>query len=233
VGNSRIFRKTVELGKKFADTRENILLLGESGTGKELFARAIHNRSRFYGPFVAVNCAALPRNLIESELFGYEEGGFTGARRKGRLGKIELAQGGTLFLDEIGEMPYEVQAVLLGVIEDKMVIRVGGSSYRRVNCRIVAATNRDPRSAMTEAQFLDDLYFRLSTFSLSLPPQRPASGLPSRFGATASGGTQAETGPSGPGNRSLAGLVLPQGPNPSKTPDPLRKLPRSRGAGSL
>jgi DNA-binding NtrC family response regulator len=172
VGNSRVFRKTVELGKKFADTRENILLLGESGTGKELFARAIHNRSRFYGPFVAVNCAALPRSLIESELFGYEEGSFTGARRKGALGKIELAQGGTLFLDEIGEMPYEVQAVLLRVIEDKMVMRVGGSSYRRVNCRIVAATNRDPQKAAAGSQFRDDLYFRLSTFSLRLPPLR-------------------------------------------------------------
>jgi transcriptional regulator with PAS, ATPase and Fis domain len=176
VGQSRVFRKAVELGKKFADTGENVLILGESGTGKELFARAIHNRSRFYGPFVAVNCAALPRSLIESELFGYVEGSFTGARRKGNPGKIELAQGGTLFLDEIGDMPAEVQAVLLRVIEDKLVMRVGGDSYRRVNCRIVAATNKDPQRFMAEGLFRDDLYFRLSTFSLPLPPLREREG---------------------------------------------------------
>lgn len=172
IGESKEFKKAVALGRRFANSPENILLIGESGTGKELFAQAIHNKHRPNGPFVAVNCAALPRELIESELFGYEGGSFTGAERGGRPGKIELAHGGTLFLDEIGDMPLELQAVLLRVLEDKQVMRVGGRRYKRVDFRVVAATNKDLYQMIKEKLFREDLYFRLSVLSINLPPLR-------------------------------------------------------------
>ncbi|WP_094606921.1 Acetoin dehydrogenase operon transcriptional activator AcoR [Sporomusa silvacetica DSM 10669] len=172
IGESKEFKKAVALGKRFASSPENILLIGESGTGKELFAQAIHNKHRPNGPFVAVNCAALPRELIESELFGYEGGSFTGAERGGRPGKIELAHGGTLFLDEIGDMPLELQAVLLRVLEDKQVMRVGGRRYKRVDFRVVAATNKDLYQMIREKLFREDLYFRLSVLSINLPSLR-------------------------------------------------------------
>jgi len=172
IGESKDFKKAVMLGKRFATSPENILIIGESGTGKELFAQAIHNKHRPNGPFVAVNCAALPRELIESELFGYEGGSFTGAERGGRPGKIELAHGGTLFLDEIGDMPLELQAVLLRVLEDKQVMRVGGRRYKRVDFRVIAATNKDLYQMLKEKLFREDLYFRLSVLSINLPSLR-------------------------------------------------------------
>lgn len=172
VGESKEFKSIVALGKRFARSPENILITGESGTGKELFAQAIHNEHRPKGPFIAVNCAAMPRNLIESELFGYEGGSFTGADRKGRPGKIEMANGGTLFLDEIGDMPVELQAVLLRVLEDKQVMRIGGSRYKKVDFRVVAATNKNLQAMVKAKLFREDLFFRLSVLSLKLPALR-------------------------------------------------------------
>jgi transcriptional regulator with PAS, ATPase and Fis domain len=172
IGESKQIRGTIALARRFANSPEGILLSGESGTGKELFAQAIHNNCRTQGPFMAVNCAAMPRNLIESELFGYEGGSFTGAERGGRPGKIELAHGGTLFLDEIGDMPYELQAVLLRVLEDKQVMRVGGRRYKKVDFRVIAATNRNLREMVKENLFREDLFFRLSVLTICLPPLR-------------------------------------------------------------
>lgn len=172
IGESKELKKVVTLAERFAKTHENILLIGESGTGKEVFAQAIHNVYRPDGPFVAVNCAALPRELIESELFGYEGGSFTGAERNGRVGKIEFANGGTLFLDEIGDMPLDIQAVLLRTIEDKQVMRIGGNRYKKVEFRLIAATNKDLYSLAREHQFREDLFFRLSVLNLTIPPLR-------------------------------------------------------------
>jgi transcriptional regulator with PAS, ATPase and Fis domain len=171
-GGSDKLERAKQTARKFATSFENILLVGESGTGKELFAQAIHNEYRPNGPFIAINCAAMPRNLIESELFGYEGGSFTGAERHGRPGKIELANGGTLFLDEIGDMPFELQAVLLRVLEDKQVMRIGGRRYQSVDFRMVAATNKDLRKMVEENQFREDLYYRLSVLKIPLPPLR-------------------------------------------------------------
>ncbi|MEW6752190.1 MAG: sigma 54-interacting transcriptional regulator, partial [Candidatus Latescibacterota bacterium] len=137
----------------------------------------IHNASAFSeGPFLAVNCAAIPQDLIESELFGYVEGAFTGASRKGRLGKFELASGGTLFLDEIGDIPPEVQVKLLRVLQEKAVVRVGGDRTIPINCRLVAATNRDLHQAVTEHRFRRDLLYRLNVISLEVPPLRERAG---------------------------------------------------------
>ncbi len=172
IGESQEFRNAIARGHRFANSLENILLYGESGTGKELFAHSIHNNHRPSGPFIAVNCAAVPRNLIESELFGYEGGSFTGAERNGRPGKIELANGGTLFLDEIGDMPLEVQAVLLRVLEDKQVMRIGGQRYNKVDFRLVAATNKNLHKLVEENLFREDLYYRLSVLSIDIPPLR-------------------------------------------------------------
>lgn len=172
IGNAEATRRSKLMCQRFATSLENILLVGESGTGKELFAQSIHNFSRPNGPFIAINCAAMPRNLIESELFGYEGGSFTGSERGGRPGKIELASGGTLFLDEIGDMPFEIQAVLLRVLEDKKVMRVGGKRYQPVNFRLIAATNKDLYKMVEEKTFREDLYFRLSVLKLRIPPLR-------------------------------------------------------------
>lgn len=139
------------------------MIVGEAGTGKEVFAQAIHNASAFSdGPFLAVNCAALPRDLIESELFGYVEGAFTGASRKGRLGKFELLSGGSLLLDEIGEIPPEVQVKLLRVLQEKAIVRVGGDRTIPVDCRVIAATNRNLHQAVAEGGFRQDLLYRLA-----------------------------------------------------------------------
>ncbi len=170
------FKKTIALAQRFAASAENIMLTGESGTGKELFAQAIHNIHRPEGPFMAVNCAAMPRELIGSELFGYEGGSFTGAERSGKAGKIELAHGGTLFLDEIGDMPLELQAVLLRTLEDKQVMRVGGNRYKKVDFRIIVATNKDLYKMVKDGQFREDLYFRVSVLTISIPPLRERSG---------------------------------------------------------
>lgn len=172
IGESRGFKKSVALAKRFACCPENILINGESGTGKELFAHSIHNLYRPFGPFIAINCAAIPKNLIESELFGYESGSFTGAERNGSPGKIELASGGTLFLDEIGDMPLELQSVLLRVLEDKQVMRIGGKSYKKVDFRLIAATNKDLNQLIQEKLFREDLYYRLSVLSINIPPLR-------------------------------------------------------------
>jgi len=170
IGDCKPMQRTVELAQKFAPLDEAVLICGESGTGKELLAQAIHNASHRQGPFVALNCAALPRDLIESELFGYERGSFTGADKNGRPGKIELAHEGTLFLDEIGDMPLELQPVFLRVLENKEVIRIGGRHGRQVDFRIIAATNRDLHQMQMEGLFRSDLYFRLSVLTLQLPP---------------------------------------------------------------
>jgi len=172
IGKSESMLKAKSLARRFAKSLDNVLLLGESGTGKELFAQAIHNSSRPGGPFIAVNCAAMPRNLIESELFGYESGAFTGAEKHGRPGKIELANGGTLFLDEIGDMPFELQAVILRVLQDKMVMRLGGKNYRQVNFRLITATNQNLQHLIQEKKFREDLYFRLSVLNIEIPPLR-------------------------------------------------------------
>jgi transcriptional regulator with PAS, ATPase and Fis domain len=170
------FKRAIALAQRFAASAENIMLTGESGTGKELFAQAIHNVHRPQGPFMAVNCAAMPRELIGSELFGYEGGSFTGAERSGKPGKIELAHGGTLFLDEIGDMPLELQAVLLRTLEDKQVMRVGGNRYKKVDFRIIVATNKDLYKMVKEGHFREDLYFRVSVLTINIPPLRDRKG---------------------------------------------------------
>ena len=165
-------RQALSAVERAATTDTTVLLEGESGTGKELFARALHNASaRANGPFVAINCAAIPENLLEAELFGYERGAFTGATQR-KLGKFELAQRGTIFLDEIGEMPLALQAKMLRAIETKRIERLGGGAPIQVDVRIVAATNRMLRQAVAARQFREDLYFRLSVFPVTVPPLR-------------------------------------------------------------
>ena len=162
-----------------APTPATVLITGESGTGKELAARAIHAGSpRKTGPFIAINCAAIPENLLESELFGHEKGAFTGATQT-RQGKFELACGGTLFLDEIGEMPLLLQAKLLRVLQERVFERVGGSSLIKADLRIITATNRDLLQEVQERRFREDLYYRLHVFPIALPPLRlRLDGLP-------------------------------------------------------
>ncbi len=171
IGESNKIKETIKLAKSFSCNKENILIKGESGTGKELFAQSIHNYGyRKKNPFIAINCANLPNELIESELFGYEEGAFTGARGGGKPGKFELAGGGTLFLDEIGEMQYHLQAKLLRAIETKSIVRLGGSKPIKIDARIIAATNRDLKAMMDKGQFRQDLYYRLTVLTLNIPP---------------------------------------------------------------
>lgn len=170
-GQNPRFLLTLEQGRLVSQSSSNTLLLGESGTGKDIFAQAIHNASlRREGPYVAINCAAIPRDLITSELFGYSEAAFTGSRRGGNQGKFELADGGTIFLDEIAETPLELQAVLLRVILDKSIIRIGGSRVRPVDTRIIAATNKDLLEEVRKGNFRKDLYYRLNVFTIHLLP---------------------------------------------------------------
>ncbi|WNB92129.1 sigma 54-interacting transcriptional regulator [Bacillus sp. NEB1478] len=158
---------------KAAKGRSTVLIRGESGTGKELFAHAIHNSSaRCNGKFVIVNCAAIPEELLESEFFGYEEGAFTGARQKGKIGKFDLANGGTLFLDEIGDMSVALQAKLLRVLQEREFYRVGGTKKIHVDVRIIAATNRHLEEMVSDGTFREDLYYRLNVISLQVPPLR-------------------------------------------------------------
>jgi formate hydrogenlyase transcriptional activator len=172
VGKSPALRAVLVQAARVADTPAAVLLLGETGTGKELVARAIHARSRrSERPLIRVNCAALPSSLVESELFGHEKGAFTGAT-SAKPGRFELADGGTLFLDEVGEIPAEVQVKLLRVLQDGEFERVGGTRTRGVDVRIVAATNRDLSLAIQEGRFREDLYYRLATFPIRLPPLR-------------------------------------------------------------
>ena len=172
IGESPALRQVMAAIDRAAGTDTTVLLEGESGTGKELCARALHNASpRANGPFVAINCAAIPENLLEAELFGYERGAFTGANQR-KLGKFEMAQHGTIFLDEIGEMPLALQAKMLRAIETKRIERLGGNGSFAVDVRIVAATNRMLRQAVASRQFREDLYFRLSVFPVTVPPLR-------------------------------------------------------------
>lgn len=172
IGEHESMRKVAAALQRIAPTDTTALLLGESGTGKELFARALHQLSpRAAAPFVAINCAAIPEGLVETELFGHEKGAFTGASGR-KLGKFELAHHGTIFLDEIGEIPSAVQAKILRVLEERAFERVGGVQTVEVDVRIVAATNRDLETATRQKQFREDLYFRLANFPILIPPLR-------------------------------------------------------------
>lgn len=176
IGESQALRDCVRMAKEFAKSPYNILIAGESGVGKEMFSQSIHNySSRVRGPFVAINCGSFPENLIESELFGYVAGAFTGASKNGQVGKFELAEGGTLFLDEIGELPYNCQAKLLRVIENRVVTRIGGNREIPVNFRIIAASNRNLSKMVSERLFRQDLYYRLQVLCLNVPPLRERS----------------------------------------------------------
>lgn len=173
VGKSGEFEKAKNICKKVSLSDSTVLLFGESGVGKEMFAGAIHNNSgRKNKPFIAINCATLPENLLESELFGYEEGAFTGARKGGRVGLFELAHSGTIFLDEIGDLPLSLQARLLRAIEEKEIRRVGGENMVSVNVRIIAATNKNLPEMVKLGEFRNDLYYRLNVFQVSIPPLR-------------------------------------------------------------
>ncbi|MDR3363024.1 MAG: sigma 54-interacting transcriptional regulator [Desulfovibrio sp.] len=169
LGESENFLQVKSLAQRVANSSSNVLILGESGTGKELFAHAIHDGSqRRHQPFISINCAAVPRELIGSELFGYVPGAFTGANKAGAQGKFELASGGTIFLDEIAEMPIDMQAVLLRTLEDKTIMRIGGCEDRSVDVRIIAATNKNLRQLVQENKFRLDLYYRLNAITLEL-----------------------------------------------------------------
>lgn len=173
IGISQPFRRVLDEARRLAATDSNILLLGESGSGKDVLAQAIHNASsRRNGPFIPINCGAIQRELIQSELFGYEEGAFTGAKRGGAMGKLEAANGGTVFLDEIGEMPIDVQPILLRAIEQRMITRVGGKKFVPLDVRIIAATNKDLYQEMQSGHFRQDLFYRLNVFTIALPPLR-------------------------------------------------------------
>ncbi|WP_412971212.1 PEP-CTERM-box response regulator transcription factor [Glaciecola sp. MF2-115] len=172
IGNSDAIQAISRKAEKIALTDITALLLGESGTGKEVFARSIHEHSnRKTKPFVAINCASIPENLLESELFGYEKGAFTGAN-KTTLGKIETAQGGTLFLDEIGDMPLGLQAKMLRFLQERVIERVGGRSEIPVDIRVVCATHRDLQGMVKEENFREDLYYRVGEIVISIPPLR-------------------------------------------------------------
>jgi DNA-binding NtrC family response regulator len=172
VGRSETISAVAQMGQKVASTKTTVLILGESGTGKELFARAIHNLSnRNLYPFVPINCAAIPRDLLESELFGHEKGSFTNADAK-KLGKFELADKGTIFLDEIGDMDLTIQSKLLRAIEEGEIERVGAVKTIKVDVRIVAASNKDLEKAVEDKKFRDDLYYRLNVFPIRIPPLR-------------------------------------------------------------
>ena len=173
LGQSREIHTAKEYAKRIAKSSSTVLIQGESGTGKELFARAIHYASdrRAY-PFVAINCTAIPENLIESELFGYDEGAFTGARKGGKLGKFELASKGTIFLDEIGDMPLNLQAKLLRVLQEGRIVRVGGNTEIPVNVRVIAASNKLLEQKVREREFREDLFYRLNVIPIYLPALR-------------------------------------------------------------
>ena len=173
LGKSESMRRLKGIARKVAKTMPNILLTGETGTGKEMFARAIHNISdRSDNPFIAVNCAAIPMELLESELFGYDTGAFTGAKKGGKIGKFELANNGTIFLDEIGDMPFHLQAKLLRVLQERKIERIGGNRQISLNIRIISATNRDLEKMVEKGEFREDLYYRLNIFEIHLPPLR-------------------------------------------------------------
>lgn len=173
IGEDEKLRNVKSIAQRASNTGSTVLIIGESGTGKELFANAIHRASpRTNHPFVRVNCAALPDSLLESELFGYEEGAFTGARKGGKPGKFEMANHGTIFLDEIGDMPQAMQAKLLIVLQEREVERVGGTKPIRVDVQVIAATNRNLEDMMKKGKFREDLYYRLNVVTLNIPSLR-------------------------------------------------------------
>ncbi|EJO5348386.1 sigma 54-interacting transcriptional regulator [Clostridium botulinum] len=173
VGNSLENEKIKTLAEKSANTNSNVLIVGESGTGKELYAHSIHNASnRKSGPFIKINCGAIPAELLESELFGYEEGAFTGAKKGGKKGKFELANNGSIFLDEIGDMPMSMQVKLLRVIQERELERVGGNKLKKIDVRIIAATNKNIEKLVKENKFREDLYYRLNVIRINVPPLR-------------------------------------------------------------
>ena len=172
VGSSGALQKVLSLASKVAPTDATVMVTGETGTGKELVARAIHRRShRSSRAFVCVNCAAVPRDLIASELFGHEKGAFTGALQR-RLGRFELAEGGTIFLDEVGELPPDTQVALLRILQEREFERVGGTQSIKVDVRVIAATNRDLNAAVVGGSFRSDLFYRLQVFPIEIPPLR-------------------------------------------------------------
>ncbi|GLB60264.1 sigma-54-dependent Fis family transcriptional regulator [Cytobacillus sp. NCCP-133] len=173
IGTSEGITEVKRLARKAARTAATVLITGESGTGKEMFAKSIHHLSPFStGPFISVNCGAIPEHLFESELFGYEEGAFTGAKKGGKPGKFELADNGTIFLDEIGEMPLVMQTKLLRVLQEKEAERVGSVKKYQINVRVIAATNRDLKQMIEDGEFREDLYYRLNIIQLHIPPLR-------------------------------------------------------------
>jgi len=177
IGESKVVLKLKEQAKNISNSPSTVFIQGESGTGKELIAQSIHNNSsRRNNSFVAINCGGIPKNLIESELFGYEEGAFTGAKRGGHPGKFELANGGTLFLDEIGEMPLDMQVSLLRVLQEGCVNRLGGNKCTFTDVRIIAATNKDLKKEIERGTFREDLYYRLSVIPIYVPPLREREG---------------------------------------------------------
>jgi formate hydrogenlyase transcriptional activator len=172
IGTSSALQKVLSLVSKVAPTDATVLVTGETGTGKELVARAIHRRCRRSSrAFISVNCAAIPRDLIASELFGHEKGAFTGALQR-RLGRFELADGGTIFLDEVGELPIETQIALLRVLQEHEFERVGGTRAIQTNVRVIAATNRNLQAAIAAGDFRSDLFYRLNVFPIEMPPLR-------------------------------------------------------------
>jgi len=173
IGEDPEFRMCIETLELASQSESPVVITGESGTGKEMFAQAVHNHShRRDGPFIPLNCAAIPRDLLESELFGYDEGAFTGAKRGGNPGKFELADGGTIFLDEIDSMPLDMQAKLLRVIEEKRVLRLGGKAFIPVDVRVIAASCRDLQDRIRQGGFRDDLFYRINVVGVNIPPLR-------------------------------------------------------------
>lgn len=173
VGDSRLISQTKQKAMRYAMSNSAVLIVGETGVGKEMFAQSIHNYSnRKYKPFVAVNCAALPQSIMESELFGYVKGAFTGARSEGKLGIFELAHTGTVFLDEISELPLDVQAKLLRVIQEKELTRVGDDKTISIDVRVIAACNTNLRECVSNKTFRQDLYYRIAVLELKIPPLR-------------------------------------------------------------
>jgi transcriptional regulator with PAS, ATPase and Fis domain len=177
VAQDPLSQRTIDLAMRYARTHASILIRGESGVGKEMFAQSVHNASdRRSGAFVAMNCAAIPETLFESELFGYVDGAFTGARKKGKPGLFEIAHGGTVFLDEISEMPLALQARLLRVLQEHEVMRLGDDKIIPVDVRIIAASNRDMPALVASGAFRNDLFWRLNVLDLSIPPLRERRG---------------------------------------------------------
>lgn len=171
IGQSKILNDTIIKAKKYSKTNNSILIVGETGTGKEMFAQSIHNfSSRYNEPFVAINCAALPDSILESELFGYVKGAFTGANKEGKMGIFELAHNGTVFLDEIGEMNFSIQAKILRVLQEKEISRLGDNKIIPIDVRIISATNKNLQDLINEKKFREDLYYRLAVLELNIPP---------------------------------------------------------------